>query len=507
MQRFARTLATLFASPRFFYVVLGFFIFEALWFVFSAVFPMAFDEDFHLGVIRIYSEQWSPFLTHHPEGADAFGAVVRDPSYFFHYLMSFPLRFIELFTQSETVQVIFLRLINVALFAWSLVLFRKVLLRAKASPALTHVSVALFVLIPIVPQLAAHINYDNLLMLLVAWLCLTVFKIVDGFREQRVDMSAVATLVVICLFTSVVKYAALPILVAAVLFVLIMAYRHFKGKGKRLLMRIKDGYLRIGKRSKVILLLALLAGSLLFAQRYVVNVIEYRHPVPDCGKVLSVEQCMHYGPWGRDYNLEQSRPDDFQANPLKFFGSWLSGMRHRLFFAVSGAKTAFVNYIELPIPVLTFSLLTILGAIATIIWWRPLFQGHAFLAFFLLMTLIYSAVLWYDQYGMYKQTGVAVAINGRYLLPVLLPMAAVVGRAFAIWLAKCRRTALKPYLAAAVILLFLQGGGVLTFMLRSDDSWYWPNEFVKDMNHAAHDVVAPFVFEGDKYADWHKEIY
>lgn len=507
MNGLTQKLYALFASRRFFYGVLIFFCIEALWFVFSALYPMAFDEDFHLGVIRIYAEQWSPFLASHPEGADAFGAVVRDPSYFFHYLMSFPYRFVGLFTQSETIQVITLRLLNVGLFAWSLVLFRKVLLRAKASPALINGAMAVFVLIPIVPQLAAHINYDNLLMVLIAWLCLIVFRLVDSFREQRIDVGALATLMLICLFTSVVKYAALPLLIAAVVFVAVMAYRHFRGHGKRLRMRLKDGYLRLGRPTKIILLLSLAAGSLLFVQRYGINVIHYGHPVPDCGKVLSVERCMQYGPWGRDYNLEQHRPDDFRANPITFMDEWLVGMRHRLFFAVSGAKTAFVNYIELPIPVLTFTVVFVAGLLALLAWWRQVFRDHVFLVFFLFMTCLYVVVLWYDQYGMYKQTGVAVAINGRYLLPVLLPMAVVVGRAFAIGLARVKRTYLKPYLAAMVILLFLQGGGVFTFILRSDESWYWPNQFVEHMNHAARSVVAPLMVEGDKYADWHKEIY
>jgi hypothetical protein len=507
MNDLKRRLTSFFVSRNFFYVVLGFFVLEALWFVFSALYPMAFDEDFHLGVIRIYAEQWSPFLAAQPEGADAFGAVARDPSYFFHYLMSFPLRFIELFTQSETIQVIFLRLINVALFAWSLVLFRRVLLKAGTSPALVNVSMLLFVLIPIVPQLAAHINYDNLLMVLLAWLCLMTFRLVDSFREQRVDMAALAVFVAICLFTSVVKYAALPLLLAAVLFVAIMAYRNFRGKSKRLRMRIKDGYLRIGRKTKIALLLGLALGSLLFVQRYVVNMIDYGHPVPDCGKVLSVEQCKQYGPWGRDYGYEQNRPDEFQANPLTFMGSWLEGMQHRLFFAVSGAKTGFNNYIELPVPVITFSVLAIAGLLATVIWWRQIFRGHAYLAFFMLLSVVYCAVLWYDQYGMYKQTGVAVAINGRYLVPILLPLAAVVGRAIAIGLARCKRDGLKPYLAAAVIILFLQGGGVFTFILRSDDSWYWPNQFVRNINHGARNVIAPLTIEGDKHADWHDQIY
>jgi hypothetical protein len=507
MNALGRKLTSLFASRRFFYVIMGFFIFEAVWFAVSIAYPMAFDEDFHMGVIKVYAEQWSPFLAGQPPGADAFGAVARDPSYLFHYLMSFPYRLVAAFTDNMAAQVIILRLINVGIFAWGLILFRKVLRKAGASAALTNVAFAVFILIPIVPQLAAHVNYDNLLMPLLAWACLLVFRLVDSFREQRIDMSAVLQLVTVCLITSVVKYAALPLLAAIVLFVGIMAYRTFKGKGKRFRKRIIDGYLRLGRTSKIVLIAAVAVSGILFAQRYVVNAITYSHPVPDCGKVLSVEQCMQYGPWGRDYTYEQNRPADFEANPFTFMGSWLGGMRHRLFFAVSGAQTYFVNYIELPVPVRLFTVLFFAGIIAMIVWWRPLFQGHAYMAFFLLLSLLYCAILWYDQYGMYKQTGIAVAINGRYLLPILLPMFVVVGRAFAIGLSRFRRENLKPYLASLAVVLMLQGGGMLTFLLRADQSWYWNNSALRSVNDTARDVVAPFIIEGDKYADWHKLIF
>src|SRR5689334_19618168 len=79
-------------------VILGFFIFEALWVALSAVYPMAFDEDFHLGVIKIYAHQWLPFLSDNAVNTGQFGALSRDPSYLYHWLMSFPFRLVALFT-------------------------------------------------------------------------------------------------------------------------------------------------------------------------------------------------------------------------------------------------------------------------------------------------------------------------------------------------------------------------------------------------------------------------
>lgn len=502
MNSFSRKLAALLASRKFFYVILGFFVFEALWFVFSAMYPMPFDEDFHFGIIKIYAQQWSPFLAAHPEGADQFGAIVRDPSYLFHYLMSFPYRLIAHFTSAEWIQVVFLRLINVAIFTWGLVLFRQVLRRAKTSDALINTAMSIFVLIPIVPQLAAHINYDNLLMILVAWALLAALQIIDGFRERKVNVAALLTLIAICLFTSVVKYAALPILAAVVLFVAATALWNFRSHGKQFWRGIKSDYGQIGRKAKIVLLATLGIGFVLFAQRYVVNMVQYHHPVPDCGQVLTVDQCKQYGPWGRDYHLSQNKSADFSPNILWFTEEWWKGMRHRLFFAVNGSHASFANYVELPVPVRTATVIFAVGLLTTLIWWRQVFRDNIYYALFLSVIVVYVGVLFYDQLGMYKQTGVPVAINGRYLLPIALLFAAIMGKGIASGLRKFKIGSAKPLLATISVLLFLHGGGVLTFILRSDASWYWPDQTIRNINQAARTIISPVIIEGDKHAKW-----
>src|SRR5580765_1995288 len=105
------------SSQKFFYFVLGFFVFEAAWLAFSGQYPMAFDESFHFGIIQVYSHHLSPFITSQPSESFAWGAITRDPSYLYHFLMSFPLRFVAFFFKSGYVQVLILRAINIAMFA------------------------------------------------------------------------------------------------------------------------------------------------------------------------------------------------------------------------------------------------------------------------------------------------------------------------------------------------------------------------------------------------------
>src|SRR5665213_1904608 len=127
-------------SPRFFNVILALLVLQAGWIALTGLYPMAFDEDFHLGIIRLYAHHLSPFWSSQPQGANMFGAVARDPSYLYQYLMSFPYRLISLFTRDQTIIVIWLRFINIGLFAGGLALFRRVLLKMGVGRAIVHYS-------------------------------------------------------------------------------------------------------------------------------------------------------------------------------------------------------------------------------------------------------------------------------------------------------------------------------------------------------------------------------
>lgn len=209
------------SSRRFFYVVVALLVVQAAWLALSAQYPMAFDESFHMGIIQVYSNQWLPFLSAQPINADSFGALARDPSYLYHYLMSFPYRLIASVIHDWNAQIIMMRLLNVAMFASSLFVFRRVLRLAKASPALTNSILLFFVLIPVVPHLAAHINYDNLVVLLVAVSSLLGLQLLNAFKQQHAPLKTVVALVLICIGASLVKYAFLPIALAIGMYIIV----------------------------------------------------------------------------------------------------------------------------------------------------------------------------------------------------------------------------------------------------------------------------------------------
>jgi hypothetical protein len=389
-----------------------------------------------------------------------------------------------------------LRVLNIGMLGSGLVLFRRVLQQTRLSAPLVNTSLLLFVLIPITPQLAAHINYDNVFVPLVAAVCLLMFRFMEQLRQRQVDVRTLLVGLSVCLLGSLVKYAFLPILAAVAIWTLVAFCKYFRHHWRQLWPAIGTGWQAMSRNARVGVVVLLVVSAGLFVQRFGVNMLAHKTPIPSCDAVLSTDECSAYGPWYRNYTLEQERDDTrFSHNPLIYTGEWLYWLWYRLFFAINGPTHAYANYPPLPLPSHAAVVLTVVGlaavaAYARVLWrdWRLLFMA--------IISIAYVAALWAEDYSQYLETGNPVAINGRYLLPVLLLAAAIMGHAFSRVLA--RRAQLKPIMAAAVLLLFLQGGGALTFILRSDNTWYWPNATVRHVNSAARRALSPIIIEGSK---------
>jgi hypothetical protein len=466
-------------------------IVQASWIALSGRFPMAFDEDFHFGIIKLYAHHPSPFWSAQPENADVFGAVARDPSYLYHWLMSFPYRLIDVFTHDQTVQVLLLRAINIGLFVLGLLLIRQLLLRTGASRAAVQSCLLIFVLLPIVPLLAAQINYDNLLVPVVAGILLLSIDFFNELRSYgRINTKRLLTILIACLLASLIKYAFLPIFLAIFGFLLLAALRKLKTV-RELIMTMYFGWSLIGRGGRWLLIGLLLISSGLFLQRYGVNMAQYHKPVPDCSQVLNVQRCSAYGPWIRDYMFENNKPGGFAKHPVAFNFEWFYGMWFRTFFAVDGPSTQFETRGPLLLPAISGLVFLGAGAIAVGLAFKRVLRRYDTSVIALLgsVTIVYVVVLWLDEYEAYLRTGQPVAINGRYLLPVLPFMLLAVSLAFQ-ELLKRRREAKLAILTAAILSL-LWGGGALTYVLRGRDAWYWPNSGSARINRSIQQVLGP----------------
>lgn len=477
-------------SSKFFWAVVVLLVVQAAWIALSGRYPMAFDEDFHLGLIKIYADHPSPFWDGQVVGGDAFGAVARDPSYLYHYLMSFPYRLIEALTSNLTAQVLILRALNIGFFAGGLIIYRRLLQKTRASNAIVNLSLLVFVLIPVTPLLAAQINYDNVIIPLTGLALLLTLNVRETTSKKYLNLHKLLLLLVVCVAASIIKYAFLPIFIVIIVFLLIHLKLQYSSV-RQFRQALVSGWAKISRLTAVGLLLALVVLGGLFIERYGVNLLQYHKPVPDCAEVLDYQHCQHYGPWIRDYNLSTQK-GDAETSINNFTYDWFRGMWLRSFFAVDGPTTRFQTRGPLTVPGWSGIIFAVIGVIAFAFRAKYLWRKYNRPALWLLSstTLVYVLVVFVNNYSMYLETAKAVAINGRYLLPVLPFM--ILLSALAINDITKQHPRLQIGLASLVILCFAWGGGAYTYVLRSNDAWYWPaNQTIESVNHTVQDVIGP----------------
>lgn len=486
-------------SRTFFYIIVALFVVQAAWLAISAQYPMAFDENYHYGIIQIYAERWLPFFSGQPTGADSFGAIARDPSYLYHYLMSFPWRLISAVIPSSEIQIVLMRFINVSLFAGALWLFRMALRQTKASYALINVILLFFVLVPVVPQLAAHINYDNLLIVCVAsisWLCL---KVGNQLKAGVFPVKSILTLGTICLLASLVKYAFLPIFLAVIIYLVYIIWRYARGQWRHRLTEVWQSIKGQKKWLLIVAAIGLVISGGLFFERYGINTILFKNPVPDCDQVLDTIECMSYGPWARNYQLTQvyanQEAEDWvevvpgKKNAFSYSGEWITEMMSKLFFSIDGDYT---EKPPLPIPITTGYVVGVVGVVLLLMYGIRVFRRHRGVGLIVVMILLYTLALWWRNYSEYRSIGEAVAVNGRYLIPLLPVIFLMLGYGFKYFFENLRLLTLKPLMVVVCLVLFLQGGGIMTYIIRSDPrdpDWYWRQPQIVNVNNDVRAVL------------------
>lgn len=486
LKTIAQKLRICLQSKRFFQLSLVLFFINAGWLALTALYPMAYDENYHLGLIRLYSHRLLPFWSAQPTGDAVYGAVARDPSYMYHYLLSFPYRILEYFVKSETSQVISLRLFSIICFGVGIWIFRKILLGAGFSKALTHLALFLFILTPLVPFLAAQINYDPLTFLLLAIVINQTQQLLSIIKTtKKIDIKKVLILAIVCLFASLVKYAFLPIVLALFFTLLWQVRKQNKQSWFAFAKTHIATFTQLSAATKVVLLsiVVLLLG--LCFERYGINTIRYHTPTPECDQVLSIDNCMAYGPWRRNFLTHQDKLQGklvpVSTNPFSYFVTiWLSQTTYQLFYTLNGAKSNFQvgrSYRVTRIASVTVFLVGTALFIYQYAWLRKRYEVTLLLS----VMLFYVGSLLAQNYMDFIHLGLAVAIQGRYLIPILPIVYILVGASFARILRK--QPSIKAGLAGlAMIIILTQAGGATTYILRSDSSWFWPNKTIIQAN-------------------------
>lgn len=499
-KKLASKIVSILKSKKFFYLIVGLLVIQAGWMAFTASYPMAFDESFHLGIIQIYAQQWSPILTHTPAHSAQFGELTHDPSYMYHYLMSFPYRIIHFFVHNFVAEVIIMRFLDIGLFVGGLFGFRKLLIRMGASQALTHFSLLMLVSLPVTPFLAAHINYDNMLFLLLPINVMFTLDCIDSItKKNTLSAKTIVKYLALGMMTCLVKYVFLPIFFIATLY--IVGIWIYNNKRRDVLKSVWFSFTTLSLYVKIGLVVTLIISSGLFLQRYAVNLVEYHDIQPDCTKVESLNDCLQYGPWARNYYLEaQASLPGATLNPTEtlFLPNWVGGLIYRLYFAIN---YDFHEYAPMPLPIAMAYVIGIIGLILSFVFWRSIFRVNRHIWLLIAITVAYALSLLYVNFTEYLRFDKMVAINGRYFIPLLPFIFLIIGLAYRRFLsvvAGNRVVFAKGALSLATILIASQGGGILTYLIHSDAVWYWKGDPLTSFNLEAKKIVTPLVIGAKK---------
>jgi hypothetical protein len=430
-----------------------------------------------------------------PMSADAFGAITRDASYFYHFLMSFPLRLFNVFDPSLTAQIIFLRLFSIAFFAGGVLFYRAAIRRAGFTNRMVNLVLGFFMLLPVVPLAAAQINYDTLLFLLsgnAIWLAVRCSKVLRS--DKKLPVGLLAWLTVVVAIASIVKYAFLPIAVALFVYFAVLVLKTIGFKPKVWAGNIRHEFLAAARWKAVALTLLLVLSLGLFVERYGVNTLRYHTPTPECNQVMELQRCFAYEPFERNYNYHQGNYDLPQHKIWAYpFNNWIRGMIRSLLHVVS-SKTSNGYFAGEPF-LLTHILGFVVfagGLIATLVSGRWLWRRSEINRLFIIVSATYAGLLFVQNFMDFLHTHVPVAIQGRYLMPILPLFLVLVVQAVTRWFKPVSST-LKASLLVVACFMLLQGGSLLPFVIRQHDDWIWDAPVVRTVNHAAKNVLQPLV--------------
>ncbi len=461
-----RKLAKIVGSKLVFGFTLLVFVSETGYLSLTSRFPMAFDEAYHFSLIKFFSHRLNPIVTSQASSTYGLGAIVQNPSFLYHYLLSFAYRFIALFTNSLEVQAISLRFINIAFAVASLIVMRKLLRLLNISDAVANLVVLVFALTPVVTVLSAQINYDNLLILAVTLCLYETVAFVKKLDRKIFDAYSLLKLLCLCLFASLVKFAFLPVFAGITVLAAYKLAFYRPPKNSSLRTAARKSFAGITKTPKLLLLAATLTGGFLFVRLYGVNLVEYRNPAPQCSQVLNIQACKHYYAWDRDYNVrqqEKAHPATYKMNIFGYTVYWLAING----FGVFGAILPLAGpYYLSPTFCLIIAIILTVAFVCSAANFKKLKKGHENLLAVAAISSLYVLAIWARNYHDYLQLGQPIAVDGRYLVPVLVYFYALLGLGAQYALAGKQTPKLiaKCALVLLVVFSFLYYGGYAQYI-------------------------------------------
>ena len=207
-------------SKKFLYFFIALFAAQALFYAAAINYKVPSDEEYHYTFINYYAQQpitSSPIIADQNELFNL-GDIQRTPSYAFHYVSSFYLRLVQVFTSNVETQVFMLRLVNVAFGVIALLLLVRLAKKIGIADVTTNLTIAWLSMTGMFIWVFAGISYDNLAIVLFFLLLLQLTAMQDRIRVKVLVFSILTGIALV-----LVKETYLPVVIIG--FILLFGYR------------------------------------------------------------------------------------------------------------------------------------------------------------------------------------------------------------------------------------------------------------------------------------------
>jgi hypothetical protein len=406
-------------SRKFLYIIIAFFAAQAIFFAAAINYKVPSDEEYHYTFINYYAQRpisAGPIIANQNELFNL-GDIQRTPSYLYHYVMSFYLRIVQLFTSSIETQVFMLRLLNVSFGVIALLLLVRLARKIGVSDLTTNLTIAWLSMTGMFIWVFAGISYDNLALTIFFLFLIQLVNLKEHLKVQALIRAMLSGVILV-----LVKETFLPVVILG--FLLLFGYRIGRTGIKNNLNEL-SGSFRDTWRSKsrpllMVLCVITIIASGLFVERYAVNYARYKKFTPTCDQVHTVDECMQQGIYrrntGQKREFEQRKKEqDVRLDSLPVYSAKWAGYIYQRTYFYRGMQTIPANQKASRVAIVTAAfagLLLFFGA-----WnMRRLNTTQLGLA---ILTVIYILMVLLYNFNAYRFYGYPFAIQGRYLLPIL----------------------------------------------------------------------------------------
>lgn len=430
------------------WIVLGLFVVQALTLVFVTGLGTPPDEMNHMTFIDFYAHHSISPIFSHQTPTYYLGDKTREVDYLYHYAMSLVVRALPFL--SSAVQYHVVRLFSVLFGLLTLLILARLFKRLGVSAAAITFGLLIVTNLPMVLMMSSAVNND-----VMVWLGAALGMLLLVRLWQRPTALDVVWLFGVAVTGGLVKRTLMPLGVVFGLLAVIIVVRNWRALQKSV---------RFDWRM-FLAVAVLLVGTGLFIERVGGNLVRYHTITPSCEKVQSVAACAPFWSNIRKQSL-QALPPERQMSKPEFTVRWLGDSLVNVVDIQTQGWLHRVMPARIVTPLLgAFLLVGIIGAFVyekTRLATDRLARQRLPI---LLIALYFLGVHLEVNYGAYKTTKFfGVALNGRYILPSLLPLTLL---ASFYWGCMLRSMPRLRVVLAAVVALVVIGGSGLTMMLRN----------------------------------------